>query len=169
MTATALLAFYIQCCMFGARYCYQEAQNGAGGDCSVIGNRVLMGTVMSEERAGSIQGLYDHVRDRVSSDRGVIIYGYTPSLAYYLDLKPVITPWPDLDSYNTAEMKRDMAALEEKAGKGYTSYPLIIIDSYNSEEQKEHNPEKWETIHTFMKKYHYTIGYDDGRYVVYEY
>ncbi|MCR5235132.1 MAG: hypothetical protein K6E53_14675 [Lachnospiraceae bacterium] len=162
----AFTAFFIQCIAFGASYCYQEAENGSGGSCSVNNNRVLTGIHMDDERAKQLQGLSDYINGNDLHGKGVIIYGYAPALAYYLDLKPAIASWPDLDSYNLSEMEEDVLALKERIGAGEEACPIVILDNVNLEEQIMNNPQKWKIIENMLDEYGYDTGYDDGRFVV---
>ncbi len=163
----AVAAFVIQALAFGALYEFEEGGNGAGGKYVVENNRVLGRAKTSEEKAKWMQGLNDHINEKGFSGRGVVIYGYAPALAFYLDLKPVITTWPDLDSYNTSLMKEDISGLKDRIDNGISDAPLIIIDNEGAAEQKDHDPGKWEIIFGFMDEYDYTCDYDDGRFSVY--
>lgn len=163
----ALLSFYVQCVLFGAKYVYEEAQNGRGGHYEITGNRVLAGTKMAGERAKWIQGLTDYIYEEKLVGEDVIVYGYAPSLVYYLSLKPVIGSWPDLDSYATSSMRSDMTALEEKIDKEDRECPIVIFDNENIEEQRQHNADKWKILDSFMDKYDYSECFSDGRFSLY--
>lgn len=163
----ALTAFFIQSLAFGSLYEFEEGGNGAGGKYTITGNRVLGKTKTTEEKAGLIQGLSDHVKKNGSSGKDVLIYGYAPALAFYLDLKPVITTWPDLDSYGVTLMERDISDLKKMIASGDHDLPLIIIDEKGAAEQREHNLAKWEIISGFIDEYGYTADYDNGRFTVF--
>ncbi len=162
-----LSVFFIQALAFGALYEFEEGNNGAGGRYRVTGNRVLGATVTSEERAGWLQGLTDYVRDNNLAGEGVIIYGYAPALSFYLELKPVITSWPDLITYNVSLMTEDLKKLKGSIDSGDSSCPIIIIDNEGAKEQKERNPAKWDVLSGFMEEYGYKPDYDNGRFTVY--
>ena len=165
--AIVLAAFCVQCILFGMSYTYQEAENGAGGRAVVTNNHVLSGIRMSEERASWMQGLSGYVAEKGFEDSDVIVYGYSPSLVYFLGLKPVIGSWPDLATYSYADMERDMTGLQSVIDTGDRKCPLIILDNDNLEERIEVNPAKWELIEAFMDKYGYTGDYSDGRFSVF--
>lgn len=164
----AILAYCIQCVMFGLGYVYEDAKNGIGGRASVTDNRVLSGIRMNEERAVWMQGLTDHINKEQLAGHDVIVYGYAPALVYYLSLKPVIGSWPDLDSYAASSMRSDMDALEERIDKKEAECPIIIFDERNIKEQQEHNAEKWNILSDFMDKYGYEKMFSNSRFSVYE-
>ncbi len=163
----AVAAFYIQCVLFGAMYSYQEAQNGAGGRMTVTGNPVLCGVRMDDDHARNLQELTDHIGRNGLSGVGLITYGYAPSLAFYLELEPVITTWPDLESYSLSSMKKDIQALEAAIDIHNMECPVIIIDNEGALKQKEKDPQKWELLSGFIKAYSYSPDYDNGRFTVY--
>lgn len=163
----ALAVFFIQALAFGALYEFEEAGNGAGGRYRIEGNRVLGNTRTSKERADLMQGLTDHVHNKGLRGRSVIVYGYAPALAFYLDLKPAITSWPDLDSYGLALMEKDISDLKNRIVSGDSDFPLIIIDEEGAIKQREGNPAKWEMISGFMGEYGYSSDYSDGRFAIY--
>ena len=167
ISAIAIMAFVIQALSFGIMYEFEEGGNGAGGRNSVENNRVLGHTKGSKEKAEWMQGLTDYINEKGRSGSDVIIYGYAPALAFYLDLKPVITSWPDLDSYNVSLMKEDISGLEGRIDKGIADKPLIIIDNEGAAEQKDHNPEKWGIISDLMDRYDYVCDYEGERFSVY--
>ena len=165
--AVAVSAFYIQCILFGASYCYQEAENGAGGRYTVSGSPKLKGIRMDKARADEIGRLAGHITGEGLEGSSVIIYGYCPGLAYYLDLEPAITPWPDLESYGIMEMEGDIGRLEAQMDAGSAEAPLIIMDNEHIQEQIDINPRKWELLTGFMKKYGYSSEYETEQYTVY--
>lgn len=163
----AFAAYYIQSVMFGAGYVYEEARNGIGGHAKVNGNRVLEGIMMSEERAGWMQELSDHVKEEKLEGKDAIVYGYAPSLLYYLSLKPVIGSWPDLDSYPASLMREDMDRLKKRIDTGDSDCPVVMIDNENIDEQRENNPEKWSILDDFMTGYGYSETFSTGRFSMY--
>ncbi len=158
-------AFYIQCVSFGASYCYQEAENGAGGRYVVIDNPVIKGVRMDRARAEEIQDLTAYINEKGLVGSEVIIYGYCPGLAYYLGLTPAMTTWPDLESYGVAEMKEDMNELERKIDSSQAF--MILANKEGINEQKQHNPDKWLILESFIKRNNYKTK-DFGRYVIME-
>lgn len=163
----ALIAFYVQCVLFGLGYVYEEAENGLKGRATVRDNRVLCGTRMSDERAGWMQELTDYINDEELVGHDVIVYGYAPSLVYYLSLKPVIGSWPDLDSYGVSSMEADIEEEKKRIDNGERECPIIIFDNENIREQQEHDPAKWDILDSFMDKYSYEESFYTGRFSVY--
>ena len=166
VSALVLAAFYVQCVLFGMLYCYQEAQNGAGGRYRVENNPVLAGTRMDALRAGQIQELTDYVNANNLIGSEVITYGYSPALPFYLQLKPVINSWPDLDSYNIGVMKRNIDDIGKEIDSGNRQAPIVIINTKNTEDEKYANPEKLDILERFMKRYGYTERFINDSYVI---
>lgn len=167
VAAIVLISFLIQCIAFGMMYEFEEAGNGAGGRYTVEGNRVLGRTRTGREKAEQIQGLSDHIRDEGLTGSDCIIYGYAPALAFYMELRPAITSWPDLDSYGKDMMEEDIASVAASIDTGTMDHPVIIFDVKGIEDQKEHDPGKWEIINSFMDRYGYTLDWSNERFELY--
>jgi hypothetical protein len=163
----AVTAFILQALAFGALYEFEEGGNGAGGKFCVKGNKVLGRVKTTEEKAGQMQGLCDYINSEGLSGKGVMIYGYAPALAFYLELEPVITTWPDLDSYGVGLMEEDISNLKRMIAAGDLDLPLVIIDEEGAREQRDHNPAKWDIISGFMVEYGYSPDYGNGRFTVF--
>ncbi len=147
-------------------YCYQEAQNGAGGRYRVENNPVLAGTRMDALRARQIQELTDYVNANNLIGSEVITYGYSPALPFYLQLKPVINSWPDLDSYSVGLMEKDLDNVGNETDLGNGQMPIVIINTENAEDEKYANPEKLDILERFMKRYGYTERFRNDCYVI---
>ena len=63
-----------------------------------------------------------YVNENDLKGQEVILYGYIPSLSYYLQMPSAFNPWSDLDSYSYEAMAEDMEALEGKT-------PVIILEN----------------------------------------
>ncbi len=168
VSSLVLAVFYVQCIAFGVLYCYQEAQNGVGGRYRVEYNPVLAGTWMDAYRAMEMQELTDYVNTNNLTGSDVITYGYAPALPFYLQLKPVINSWPDLDSYNIGVMKRNIDDIGKEIDSGNRQAPIVIINTKNTEDEKYANPEKLDILERFMKRYGYTGRFRNDSYVIME-
>ena len=145
---------------------YEEAGNGLFGTSKVSDSPILKGTLMSEERAELIGGLNEYIdlNDLRGSD--CIVYGYAPSLAYVLGVRPVISSWPDLESYSVLEMKNDINKIFSSVEALERECPLIIEDNEPSTGGVIDNPEKIAILHMVKEKYGYTETYTNGRYSI---
>ena len=83
---------------------------------------------MSEERAGWMQGISEYVNERGLAGRDVLIYGQIPALSYYLQMPAAFNPWPDLDSYQIAQLEEDMHKMQERMDADATYRPVILLE-----------------------------------------
>ena len=163
---TAGAAFFIQCFLFGVTYVYQEGYNTGTRSFSVAGNHVLSDIKMSEERAMCLQDLTDYRNDNGLKGSEVITYGFKPSIAYYLEMTPVMMPWPDLESYSVKNMASDIERIEEGIDRGVTGYPLVIKGSLSEADGIPENPGKKSLIESFLDRYDYVLDHSNDTFEV---
>lgn len=121
-----LAAFLLMCIFqfgcFGAEFVFAEATGVQNISAQVENNEILKNVKMSEEKARWMTELSAYVNENDLKGQEVILYGYIPSLSYYLQMPSAFNPWSDLDSYSYEAMAEDMEALEGKT-------PVIILEN----------------------------------------
>ncbi len=162
--SAVFFAFFLQCVYFGLNYNYEEAKGNIATEGIVTDSAVLKGTRMSAERAAWMQSLSDYLNENNLKGQGGIVYGYAPALLYYLELEPLISSWPDLESYSYEEMKKDLFNAKDRINEGAINYPVIILDNSQLQGVKEGNEQKWQLIDDFMNEYDYSESFSNERF-----
>ena len=70
----------------------------------------------------------EYVNERGLAGRDVLIYGQIPALSYYLQMPAAFNPWPDLDSYQIAQLEEDMHKMQERMDADATYRPVILLE-----------------------------------------
>lgn len=122
------LLFFVQVGLFGRNFAFAEGTGIQDIDAQVTNNETLKGVWMSEERAGWMQGISEYVNERGLAGRDVLIYGQIPALSYYLQMPAAFNPWPDLDSYQIAQLEEDMHKMQERMDADATYRPVILLE-----------------------------------------
>lgn len=180
------LLFFVQVGLFGRNFAFAEGTGIQDIDAQVTNNETLKGVWMSEERAGWMQGISEYVNERGLAGRDVLIYGQIPALSYYLQMPAAFNPWPDLDSYQIAQLEEDMHKMQERMDADATYRPVILLEKKyavyleageNALEalqptEKERslivdNP-KLLLIGKFMEDYGYEKTFENEKFVIYE-
>ena len=91
-------------------------------------NETLKGVWMSEERAGWMQEISEYVNTGGLAGKDVLLYGQIPALSYYLQMPAAFNPWPDLDSYQIAQLEEDMHKMQERMDMDATYRPVVLLE-----------------------------------------
>ena len=83
---------------------------------------------MSEERAGWMQEISEYVNTGGLAGKDVLLYGQIPALSYYLQMPAAFNPWPDLDSYQIAQLEEDMHKMQERMDEDATYRPVVLLE-----------------------------------------
>lgn len=180
------LLLFIQVALFGRNFVFAEGTGVQDISAQVTNNTTLKNVWMSEERAGWMQEISEYVNDRGLAGRDVLIYGQIPALSYYLQMPAAFNPWPDLDSYQIAQMKLDMLKMQERMDADVTYRPVVLLEKkyavyleagesalealQPTEKERGYivdNP-KLALIGEFMDTYGYEKTFENEKFVIYE-
>ncbi len=179
-----LAMFLFQSTLFGAEFVFVEATGAQEVTGVAENNEVLKGVKMSPERAQWMTEISAYVEEEQLQGREVILYGWLPSLSYYLQMPSAFNPWSDLDSYSVSRMQQDLQEVEDEIAEG-TEPPVIIIEkdyweylnggtealkASGATEKKITTIEqdsKWLLIVEFMEKYGYEQTFINEKFAVY--
>ena len=180
------LLFFVQVGLFGRSFVFAEGTGIQDIDAQVTNNETLKGVWMSEERAGWMQEISEYVNTRGLAGKDVLLYGQIPALSYYLQMPAAFNPWPDLDSYQIAQMEEDMLKMQERMDADATYRPVVLLEKkyaiYLEEGEaalKAMQPteKEWEyivdnpklmLIGKFMEDYGYEKTFENEKFVIYE-
>ncbi|MDL2301555.1 hypothetical protein LJC58_04280 [Lachnospiraceae bacterium OttesenSCG-928-D06] len=162
----------IQGTLFGFIYVFQESNGGENLNTKIENNDILRGMYTDEERAKVLTGLSTYVKKEGLRGKEVILYGYIPSLSYYLEMPFAITSWPDLRSYNYEVMEQDLNVILEEAGTKEGEYPIILLEKkygdflVDSENETIKEDAKFALLMSFIEQGEYEIDYENEKFVL---
>lgn len=180
------LLFFIQVGLFGRSFVFVEGTGVQELGAQVTNNETLQNVWMSEERAGWMQEISEYVNTGGLVGKDVLLYGQIPALSYYLQMPAAFNPWPDLDSYQIAQMEEDMLKMQERMDTDATYRPVVLLEKkyavYLEEGEaalKAMQPteKEWEyivdnpklmLIGKFMADYGYEKTFENEKFVIYE-
>lgn len=180
------LLFFIQVGLFGRSFVFVEGTGVQELDAQVTNNETLQNVWMSEERAGWMQEISEYVNTGGLVGKDVLLYGQIPALSYYLQMPAAFNPWPDLDSYQIAQMEEDMLKMQERMDADATYRPVVLLEKkyaiYLEEGEaalKAMQPteKEWEyivenpklmLIGKFMEDYGYEKTFENEKFVIYK-
>jgi hypothetical protein len=122
------LLFFIQVGLFGRSFVFAEGTGVQEINAQVTNNETLKGVWMSEERAGWMQEISEYVNTGGLAGKDVLLYGQIPALSYYLQMPAAFNPWPDLDSYQIAQLEEDMHKMQERMDMDATYRPVVLLE-----------------------------------------
>lgn len=160
-----MYVFIWQATLFGEYFFFTEAMGASELTATVENNEMLEGIKMHPYKAEWLTTISAYVEENNLQGREVILYGYIPSMSYYLQMPPAFNSWPDLGSYNISQMKLDMEELQEQIDNGEVEAPVVLIDAKVTMEPAT---DKWELIQTFMEKNDYECTFYNGKFLMYE-
>lgn len=184
-----LLAFLTMCFVqfvgFGVGFSFVESTGAREVTAQVDNNEILQGVKMHPDRAKWLEEISAYVNDNDLQGREVILYGYVPSLSYYLQMPSAFNPWSDLRSYSIETMKSDLAETAAEMTEKGAERPVIIVESdylksYQNGEAAwaDLAPEakldeigkarKWELIVEFMEAFDYEETFRNEKFVIFE-
>ncbi|MBD5537222.1 MAG: hypothetical protein HDQ99_16520 [Lachnospiraceae bacterium] len=165
--------FLFQSIGFGTRFVFAEATGVKSTAAKVENNAVLKGIRMSEERARWLSEISAYISENELTGREVILYGYIPSLSFYLELPSAFNPWSDLTSYSAASMAAAMERMETELAED-KELPIVILnkdcaaDTDTLSEFPVTSDPKLAMIVQFIKDYNYKITFFNEKFVLYE-
>lgn len=171
MMFTAIFLF--QSIGFGTCFVFAEATGVKSTAAAVENNAVLRGIRMSEERALWLSEISAYVSENKLTGREVILYGYIPSLSFYLEMPSAFNPWSDLASYSTSSMEAAMEETKKELTEGKEAPVVILnkdraVDGGTLSELSAVSDPKLAMIMQFMKDYNYKETFSNEKFVLYE-
>ena len=180
------LLFFIQVGLFGRSFVFVEGTGVQELSAQVTNNKTLQNVWMSEERAGWMQEISEYVNTGGLAGKDVLLYGQIPAMSYYLQMPAAFNPWPDLDSYQIAQMEEDMLKMQERMDADATYRPVVLLEKkyavylekgeaalktmQPTEKEWEYivdNP-KLMLIGKFMEDHGYEKTFENEKFVIYE-
>lgn len=167
-----LAMFLFQSTLFGAKFVFAEATGVQDTSVTVENNEILKGIQMSPERAEWLGTISAYVEENDLQGREVILYGWIPSLSYYLQMPSAFNPWSDLESYSVAQMEYKLSELAAEIDEKGTERPVIIaeknyVDNYSGGSEATEDV-KWQMILNFMEQYGYEQTFMNDKFVMWE-
>lgn len=176
--AKGLLTAFLCMCLFqfggfGTRFVFAEATGVSHATASVENNDILRNIKMSPDKARWLTELSGYVEEQGLWGREVILYGYVPSLSYYLQMPPAFNSWSDLRSYGYDVMAGDLEEEERRIREENGEKPVVLVDYTWKEpehdvERKRLWEEKWKLILDFMDRNGYELTWQNDRFAIYE-
>jgi len=190
LPAQAILAAFLAMCFvqfvgFGVGFSFVESTGAREVTAQVDNNEILKGVKMHPDRAKWLEEISAYVNENDLQGKEVILYGYVPSLSYYLQMPSAFNPWSDLRSYSIETMKADLAETAGMMTEKGAARPVIIVENAYLEFYRRGEaalvdlaPEKkldemgkarkWELILEFMDEYGYEETFRNEKFVIFE-
>ena len=108
--------------------------------------------------------LSDYVGENGLQGREVILYGFVPSLSYYLQMPPAFNSWSDLRSYSFDTMVGAMEEVEKRMDQGTMERPVVLVDYLRKGLAED---KKWGLIQGFMERNGYELDWQNDRFAIY--
>ncbi|MDE5680412.1 MAG: hypothetical protein K2I01_08320, partial [Lachnospiraceae bacterium] len=163
--------FLFQSIGFGTCFVFAEATGVKSTAAKVENNTVLKGIRMSEERARWLEEISAYVSENKLTGREVILYGYIPSLSFYLEMPSAFNPWSDLASYSAASMEAAMQEMKKELAEGKIP-PIVILNKDCAADIQTDlsavGDVKLAMIVQLLKDYSYKETFSNDKFVLYE-
>ncbi len=159
-----LLMIGIQGVMFGATYVFTEAQGGKNLNTKIENNDILKGMLTNTEHAVPLESISAYVNENELKGKEIILYGFIPSMSYYLQMPFAITAWPDLRSYNYEVMENDLQMLADAINKEEKEVPIVILEKKYGE--KVEGDDKFTLLTNWMEQYNYQITFENEKFIL---
>lgn len=182
-------AFLVLCLFqfgcFGAKFVFAESTGVQNADAVVENNEVLKNVKMEARKARWMTELSAYVSENGLEGKEVLLYGWIPSVSYYLQMPYAMNPWSDLDSYAPKVMEEELLGLESRIADKQREKPVVILENvfalYEeggleamgaaglSQESREKvaADEKWQLLLGFMKGQGYTQVFRNEKFALY--
>ncbi len=153
-----------QSILFSMNYVFTEATGGKERTVALENNEVLEWVKTDEEKANCVSEISRFVSENHLKGKEVLLYGDIPSLSFYLEMPFVLTPWPDLRSYNLTVMGEAMEALRGEIEEKDRACPVIILSQKVELTEPENG--KVGLIREMIERYEYEIAFENERFVL---
>lgn len=184
--AAFLGVFLFQSAGFGVRFVFAEATGVQDISAAVENNEVLAGIKMSRDKAQWMTEISAYVEENNLQGREVILYGYIPSLSYYLQMPSSFNPWSDLRSYHLEVMIENLQKVQEEITANPGARPVVLVEKryglYYEGGRKAleeagmsqedilsvEQDKKWMALTDFLQNQQYKITFDNDKFVIWE-
>ena len=161
-----LLMIGMQGLMFGATYVFTEARGGKNLNTKIENNDILKGMLTDTEHAVPLESISTYVNENQLKGKEVILYGFIPSMSYYLQMPFAISSWPDLRSYNYGVMEHDLESLTDAIVKEEKEVPVVILEKkYGG---KVEGDDKFTLLSSWMEQYNYQVTFENDKFILYQ-
>ena len=190
LPAKGMLIAFLGMCLFqfgafGAVFVFVESTGVQNPDSYVENNEVLEGVRMSEDKARWLSEISSYVSENRLQGKEVILYGYIPSLSYYLQMPSAFNPWSDLDSYSLDRMELDLEDTARVMESDAENRPVIILEREYAAclegdlsalkelgvgEQRIlaiEQDQKWVLLSEFMEEHGYRLDFENEKFALY--
>lgn len=159
----------IQSIGFHFGFVFRDGMDGTKRDTVLTAPKVVAGMKTTQENAENLGGLISYIegqKEAMQADDELaeagfaeaIYYGDCPGLPFLLQIPSAIdSSWPDLDSFATEQMEKNLMELKEK--------PVIIMRKL--EPTSASFVDKKELLQDYMSAGHYEAVYENEGYTVY--
>lgn len=178
--------FLFQSAGFGICFVFAEATGVQDISAAVENNEVLAGIRMSRDKAQWMTEISAYVEENNLQGREVILYGYIPSLSYYLQMPSSFNPWSDLRSYHLEVMIENLQKVQEEITDNPGGRPVVLVEKryglYYEGGRKAleaagmsqedilsvEQDKKWMALTDFLQNQQYEITFDNDKFVIWE-
>lgn len=177
LVAMIVVMLLLQSLLFGSTFVFVESGGGKNLHTKVENSDILKGMYTDEYHSENLEEITQYVTDNNLKGKEVILYGYIPSLSYYLEMPFAISSWPDLSSYNYSVMCEDMDEIGAKTRAGEEAPVIILAAEYGSylmgedvaeEEEKIKNDKKFALVVKFAKDFEYELKFANEKFMLFE-
>lgn len=153
---------------------------------NIENNAILRGMKTDPQRAGILEEITEYVEQQGLTGQEVILYGWIPSLSYYLEMPCAITSWPDLPSYNGDVMQTDLEQIAEGIERRERRAPVLILNKeqgvylqggtealeslgLSSEAAENYGADrKLQMLKDFADRYHYALTFENEKLMLFQ-
>ena len=150
--------------MVSTDYVFAESTGGNGHTTPIADSGALKWVKTDKDKAQSLEELCSFVTEKELKGKDVLLYGDIPALSFYLEMPYVLSPWPDLASYNLTVMTEAMEELQEEIEGNGRECPVIIFSA--EEYYADAATPKVLLIQEMMEHYEYEVGFENHRFVL---
>ena len=179
-----LLILTVQSVLFGATYVFVESGGGKNMHTKIENNGILRGMRTDPQRAQVLEEITEYVKQEGLGGQEVILYGWIPSLSYYLEMPCAISSWPDLRSYNLKVMQRDIEQISAGIDSGERDCPVLILNKEqgiyllggtkaleelglsHEEAENQEADSKLQILKDFADRYQYVLAFENDKLVL---
>lgn len=123
-----LILVLVQSFLFGMRFGFAEGTGLQDVSVQVENNEILKGVKMSPERAAWMEEISAYAIEANLAGKEVILYGWIPSLSYYLQMPSAFNPWSGLASYSQSTMEESMNEVRADMKVDASYRPVVLLE-----------------------------------------
>lgn len=179
MIVGMLAVLGMQSLFFGYTYVFVESKGGKNLNTKFENNDILKGMLTDSEHAQALDSISAFVTENDIQGKEVILYGWIPSMSYYLQMPFAISSWPDLPSYHFTVMENDLRDLAENIQEQNREIPFVLLDieygqAIDSEEKfaqltegmDQNKYEKFTLLAEWIEQYHYYKIFENEKFIL---